>query len=126
MPSSDAVRELGESRLHVLAGAGRIWRSPLFVFENHGLLFFQTWDYSRPRPVTEHPPKSRRFVDEVAQQVNGEWQPLHITGAGGGGGDTRIVHWIELELPNTGVAAIRISYSDPALTSIDDQFAVGP
>lgn len=122
MPGSEAVREIGESRLLEPAGAGQIWRSPLFVFQSHGLLFFQTWNYSRPRPA-ERSLEGRRFVGEVIQQVNGEWQPLHITGVGGGGA-ARVVHWIELELPNDNASAVRISYSDPALATVDDQITL--
>jgi hypothetical protein len=120
MPGSEAIRELGESRVFLTTDAGQIWRSPLFVFQTHSLLFFQTWGYSRPRPVADRPPESKRLVAEVSQQVNGEWQPLHITGFGGGGSE-RMVHWIELELLDGSASAVRISYSDPALATVDDQ-----
>ncbi len=123
MPSGEPIQEIGEGRLLVPEEAGQLWRSPLFLFPTHGLVIFQTWHHGRPSSVGERSPEGRRLVSAVSQQVDGDWQPLHIAGAGGGGGE-RAVHWIELELPSPSASAIRLSYTHPALADLVDQIAI--
>jgi hypothetical protein len=123
MPSEEPIREIGEDRLLGTAGIGQLWRSPLFLFPTHGLVVFQTWQRDRPADAIQRSPEGRRLVSAVGQQVGSDWQPLHITGAGGGGGE-RAVHWIELELPSPSASAVRFSYTYPALIDLVDQIAI--